>query len=85
MAQLASEGKFFVVRYRIRTGKVTNATKEFNRDLYDNKTALSWLTAIVDGSHKIECGQDRNDSMPFLYRPNCLPKFITNTSVISKR
>jgi hypothetical protein len=56
MAQLAAEGKFFAIRYRIRAGKVVHARKEFNEDFFEQKNSLAWLSSIADGCHEIDGG-----------------------------
>ncbi len=58
MAQLAAEGKFFAIRYRIRAGKVANPSKEFKEDLFEGKTCVTWLVAMTLGSHKVDCGRE---------------------------
>jgi hypothetical protein len=58
MAQLAAEGKFFAIRYRIRAGKVVNPRKEFKQDVFEGKNCMTWLASIADGSHKVDGGAD---------------------------
>jgi hypothetical protein len=53
MAQLAAEGKFFAIRYRIRAGKVVNPRKVFIQDGFKGKNCMTWLMASINnGSHK---------------------------------
>jgi hypothetical protein len=58
MAQLAAEGMFFAIRYRIRAGKVVNPRKDFKQDVFEVKNCMTWLSSIADGSHKVASGRD---------------------------